>query len=135
MGMRPSDSDIDRENHEARRKAEAANRALAEDIIKEWNRLMERSAARHKPGWSPTVSVAIAAGFPFLDAFCPGCRQIKQVDLRKLDRHERTTLHGLIPHLSCRNCQPHSPFARLVKLSRGEWMTPYAPAYFPKRGI
>ena len=28
-----------------------------------------------------------------------GCRQIKQLDLRKLDRHERTTLH-VIPMLS-----------------------------------
>jgi len=42
------------------------------------------------------VGVAVAVGFPFLDAFCPGYRQLKQVDLRKLDRHERTTLHGLI---------------------------------------
>lgn len=96
---------------------------------------MERSAARHKPDWSPTVAVAIAAGFPFRDAHCPGCRKLKQVDLGKLDRHERTTLHGLIPFLSCRNCRPSPPFAKLVKLPKGEWMTPYAPAWIPKRGI
>jgi hypothetical protein len=60
---------------------------------------MERSASRNNPDWSPMVGVAVAARFYFLDVFCPGCRQLKQVDLRKLDRHERT-LHGLIPLLS-----------------------------------
>ena len=135
MGMRPSDSDIDREIHEAKRYADTAQRALCVEAVTRWNKLMERSASRHKPGWSPMVGVAIAAGFPFLDAFCPGCQQLKQVDLRKLDRHERTTLHGLIPLLSCRNCQPQPPFARLVRLSQQEWMTPYSPAWMPKRGI
>jgi hypothetical protein len=72
---------------------------------------------------------------PFSRCLLSRCRQLKQVDLRKLDRHERTTLHGLIPLLSCRNCQPHPPFARLVRLSQQEWMTPYSPAWMPKRGI
>jgi hypothetical protein len=116
MGMRPSDSDIDKEIHEAKTYADAANRALALEAVTRWNKLMVRSASRHKPNWSPMVGVAIAAGFYFLDLYCPGCRQIKQVDLRKLDRHERTTLHGLIPMLSCRSRQPSPPFARLVKL-------------------
>ena len=62
------------------------------------------------------IGVALAARYNFLDVFCPGCRQVKPVDLRTLKRHERTTLHGLIPSLSCRNCQPHPPFARLVRL-------------------
>jgi hypothetical protein len=78
---------------------------------------------------------AIAAKFNFLNVYCPGCRQIKQVDLRKLDRHERTTLHGLIPMLSCRSCQPQPPFARLVRLSQHEWQSKSKPAYMPKRGI
>ena len=56
------------------------------------------------------VGIAIAARFYFLDAYCPGCRQLKQIDLRKLDRHERTTLYGLIPFLSCQNCRPSPPF-------------------------
>jgi hypothetical protein len=135
MGMRPSDNDIDREIREGETYGRAANRALAVEAVTRWNALMERSAARHKPAWSPMVGVAIAAGFPFLDAWCPGCRQIKQVDLRKLDRHERTTLHGLIPMLSCRSCQPNPPFARLVKLSKYEWESKNKPAYMPKRGI
>jgi hypothetical protein len=56
-------------------------------------------------------------------------------DLRKLDRHERTTLHGLIPLLSCRNCQPQPPFAKLVKLSQYEWQSANKPPYMRKRGL
>ena len=133
MGMRPSDNDIDREIGEAEKYADAANQALALEAVTRWNKLMERSASRHKPGWSPMVCVAVAAKFYFLDVSCPGCGQLKQVDLRKLDRHERTTLHGLIPLLSCQSCQPNPPFAKLMKLSQHEWMTPYAPAFLPSR--
>jgi hypothetical protein len=134
--MRPSDNDIDREIREAETYAETAHRALAVHAVTRWNKLMERGASRHKPGWSPMVGVAVAARFYFLDVFCPGCRQIKQVDLRTLDRHERTTLHGLIPVLSCRSCQPSPPFAQLLRLSEREWQSLNAPAYIPpKRGI
>jgi hypothetical protein len=135
MGMRPSDNDIDREIREAERYADAASRALAERAVAKWNALMARGATRHRPGWSPMVGVAVAARFYFLDVLCPGCRQVKQVDLRKLDRHERTTLHGLIPMLSCQSCQPHPPFARLVRLSQHEWQSENRPVYQPKRGI
>ena len=135
MGMRPSDNDIDRETREGEMYHETAHRALALEAVTRWNKLMERSAARHKPGWSPMVGVAVAAKFYFLDVYCPGCRQLKQVDLRKLDRHERTTLHGLIPLLSCQSCQPNPPFAKLVKLSKCEWESANKPAYMPKRGI
>ena len=135
MGMRPSDNDIDREIGEAEKYADAANQALALEAVTRWNKLMERSAARHKPNWSPMVVVAIAAQFYFLDVFCPGCRQIKQVDLRKLDRHERTRLHGLIPLLSCSSCRPNPPFAKLVKLSKYEWESANKPAYMPKCGL
>src|SRR3954467_1406679 len=134
MGWRPSDKNIDKESREAEKHHEAAHRALAIEAVKKWNGLMERSAPRHKPEWSPMVGVAIAARYCFLEAYCPGCRQLKQVDLRKLHRHERTTLYSLIPLLSCKNCQPNPPFARLVKLSEDRWESPNAPAYRPKRG-
>jgi hypothetical protein len=107
---KPSDNDIDREIGEAEKYAQAVNRALALEAVTRWNKLMEHSPARHKPGWSPMVGVAVAARYYFLDVYCPGCRQMKQVDLRKLDRHERTTLHGLIPLLSCQSCQPAAAF-------------------------
>ena len=79
------------------------------------------------------VGIAIAARFYFLDAYCPGCRQLKQIDLRKLDRHERTTLYGLIPFLSCQNCRPSPPFARLVRLSQYEWASGNQPSILPTR--
>ena len=49
MGMRPSDNDIDREISEAEKYADAANQALALVAMTRWNKLMERSASRHKP--------------------------------------------------------------------------------------
>ena len=69
--------------------------------MSEWNRLMERG---QKPSWSPMIGIALAAKFYFLDVWCPGCRQRKQVDLRKLERHPQTTLYGLIPKFSCTAC-------------------------------
>ena len=131
MGMRPTDKDADREDRAGRRRGDAAQRALCVEAVTEWNRLMER---RHRPGWSPAIGVAIAARFYWLDVWCPGCRRLSQVDLRKLDRHPQTTLAALIPKLSCRACQPAPPFAQLVKLAAHRWESPNAPAYVPKRG-
>ena len=71
MGMRPSDNDIDREISEAEKYADAANQALALEAVTRWNKLMERSAARHKPGWSPMVGVAVAAGSAFSMSIVP----------------------------------------------------------------
>src|SRR5215208_432363 len=120
MGWRPSDKNINDEIREAEKHHATALRALAVEAVTKWNKLMERSAARHRPGWSPMIGVAIAARFYFLDVFCPGCRQVKQVDLRTLDRHRQTTLHGLIPKLSCKNCKRNPPFAKLLRLSQHE---------------
>jgi len=44
---------------------------------------------------------------------CPGCGTVKDVDLLKIDRHPGAPITSLIPELSCRNCRPHAPFARL----------------------
>ena len=76
-----------------------------------------------------------AAEFYWLDVWCPGFRQMKQIDLRKLDRHSQTTLFGLIPSLSCQSCQPSPPFAQLIRLSQYAWESPNKPAYMPKRGL
>ena len=130
MGMRPGDKDLEQEERAARRQHDAAYEALCVSAVTEWNRLMER---RHKPGWSPMIGVALAAKYCFLDVWCPGCRQRKQVDLRKLQRHSQTTLYGLIPKLSCTDCRPSPPFAQLVRLAQYEWESPnkriHAPAW------
>ena len=130
MGMRPGDKDLEQEDRAARRQHEAAEHKLCVAAVTEWNRLMER---RHKPGWSPMIGVALAAKFHFLDVWCPGCRQLKQFDLRKLERHPQTRLYGLIPKLSCTSCQPSPPFAQLIRLTQHEWASPnkrvHAPAW------
>jgi hypothetical protein len=130
--MRPGDKDLEQEQRYAARTHDAAHRALCVEAVTEWNRLMER---RYKPRWSPMIGVAIAARFYFLDVYCPGCRQFKQVDLRPLGRHPQMTLFGLIPALSCQSCQPSPPFAQLVKLSQYKWESANAPAYLPRRGL
>lgn len=120
MGMRPTDRDIESRAREDAKRARDANRALYVATVTRWN---EEMLQRHKPRYSPAVGVAVEAGFPILEALCPGCRQVKTVDLRTLDRHRNTTLEGLIPHLSCRNCQPHPPFAKLLRVTAREWGT------------
>ena|SRR5688572_17272873 len=131
MGYRPGDKDLEQEERAAERQHRTAHHKLCVEAVTEWNKLMER---RHKPRWSPTIGVAIAAEFFWLDVWCPGCRQLKQVDLHTLDRHPQTSLYGLIPALSCRSCQPSPPFAQLVKLSQHQWASRNAPASMPKRG-
>ena len=132
MGMRPGDKDLEQEQRAAARTHDAATHKLCVEAVTEWNRLMER---RYKPRWSPMIGVAIAAQFHFLDVYCPGCRHVKQVDLRKLDRHPQTTLYALIPKLSCQSCQPSPPFVQLLRLSQREWESASKPAYVPPRGI
>ena len=131
MGMRPSDKE--REIREGEMYHETANRGLAVEAVTRWNSAMERGLARHRPDWSPMIGVALVARYHFLDVFCPGCRQVKQVDLRTLQRHERATLHALIPSLSCRNCRPNPPFAKLVRLSQQRWTSGNEPAYIATR--
>lgn len=130
MGMRPTDREVESRAREDAARMHDANRSMYVAAVKRWN---EQMGQRHKPRYSPAVGVAIEAGFPFLDAWCPGCRQIKQVDLRTLHRHRNTTLEGLIPLLSCSNCQPHPPFAKLLRLCEQAWESPNKPAYMPKR--
>jgi hypothetical protein len=76
------------------------------------------------------IGVLVAAKFYFLDVWCPGRRQVKQIDLRALDRHPQTTLHD--PMVSCQSCQPSPRLAQLKKLAQ---YSPNAPAYIPKRCI
>jgi hypothetical protein len=60
---------------------------------------------------------AIAAECPWLRFYCPACRRIGEVDLRKLDRHRGATVESLLPVLSCRRRSPNPPFATLLGLS------------------
>jgi hypothetical protein len=78
--------------------------------------------ARHRANrdlWSyPTIGAAIAVEHPWLCFYCPACRQIGEVDLRRLDRHRGATIESLIPALSCRRCSPNPPFVKLLGLAK-----------------
>jgi hypothetical protein len=76
-----------------------------------------RHAANRHLWFYPTIGAAIAAECPWLRFYCPACRQIGEVDLRKLDRHRGATIESLIPALSCRRCSPNPPFAKLLGLA------------------
>jgi hypothetical protein len=124
MSSRPTDKDVGRLEREVETHEAETQRALCASAVTRWNSEMRK---RRRPRYSPMIGVALDARFYFLDVYCPGCRQSKQIDLRKLDRHPQTTLETLIPSLSCRNCQPNPPFARLVALSEHAWHSPNKP--------
>lgn len=110
MSSRPSDDDAAR----VEKYHEQAHRALAESAVAKWNAELQSWRWLR---YSPTIGVALAARFYFLDVWCPGCQRAKQVDLRKVDRDRKMRIEGLIPSLSCRACRPSPPFARLLGLS------------------
>jgi hypothetical protein len=84
----------------------------ARRVVGIWN---ARHAANRDLWLYPTIGAAIAAECPWLRFHCPACRQIAEVDLRKLDRHRDGKIESLIPALSCRPCRP---FAKLLGLAR-----------------
>lgn len=132
MGSRPDWHEIERELREAEDAAAQGRRLKCAEVVKRWNDMLQ---ARMSPGYSPSIGVAIEARFYFLDVLCPGCRQIKQVDLRGLDRHPRTRLENLVPQLRCRDCRRSGPMPRIVGISERAWESGNRPAYMPKRGL
>jgi len=83
----------------------------ASGIVKVWN---ARIAGGRRLWFHATIGAAIAADLPWLSFYCPGCGQVGDVDVRRLDRHRGATIESLIPALSCRRCRPNPPFARVV---------------------
>jgi hypothetical protein len=78
----PSVTDLMRKRaaDEAAHAADEAARNAALRVIVRWN-------AERSPLWSPTIRCAVAAGTPWLDVHCPGCRTSRAIDMRTLDRH------------------------------------------------
>lgn len=127
MSTRPSDDHAE----QTETYGDVAYRRLCEGAVERWNdELRDVGRARN----SPTISIATQARYYFLDVFCPGCRQTKQLDLRTVDRHERTRVEALIPSLSCRGCRPHAPFAELRGLSKENRASPNAAVPTSKTG-
>jgi hypothetical protein len=101
---------------EEAKRAEAERKAAADahKIIEIWN---ARQSSGRALWFYPTIGAAIAAGLPWLRFYCPACRVVGSVDLRRLDRHRGAAISSLIPSLSCRRCSPHAPFAKLEMLT------------------
>jgi hypothetical protein len=121
MSHSPSRRQIDKEL--ARRQAEADARRAAEEqaaatyalrIIALWN---ARVARPRPPAFYPTFRTVLAARTTRLTYMCPACRQVGDVDLRTIDRHPDAAISSVIPALSCRQCSPNPPFARLLGLA------------------
>jgi hypothetical protein len=110
MGSRPDWDGINHELRAAEDAAEAATRKKCRLVVDRWNEMVR---VRRSPDPSPSVGVALAAGYRWLQVYCPACRTISQVDISAIDVHRKATLASLIPRLSCRRCGPRSPFAKL----------------------
>src|SRR3954462_11541042 len=109
----------------ARREAEAGKfRATEEAIRQDGGALIEAWNARIAAGMpmlaSPLIGPAIAAGYPYLRCYCPGCRTERTLDLRGINRHPFGAVTGIIPALSCSWCLPHAPSAKVLGLARSE---------------
>lgn len=109
----------ERREREARLREEARKRIpeirAAKNIVGIWN---ARQIAGKETWFYPTIGAAITAGCPILRYVCPGCQQLGEKDLRRLDRHKDAAISGLIPSLSCTRCCPNPPFARLLELTK-----------------
>jgi hypothetical protein len=107
----PSVADLMRKRaaDEAAHAAEETARKAALAIVERWN-------AERSPLWSPTIRCAIAAGTPWLDIYCPGCRTSRAIDIRTLDRHPLASVGSLALGLRYSWCPGIAPMPVLTGL-------------------
>jgi hypothetical protein len=96
----------------ARAEAKAAQ-AEAQRVVERWNAAL---AAGKGALWSPTIRAAIAAGTPWVDVFCPGCRTSRAIDIRTIDRHPLASVGSLVLGLRCSWCPGSAPMPRITGL-------------------
>ena len=96
--------------------------AVSETAQRDARRIVAIWNGRHAKGrelwFHLRIGAAIAAGHPWLTFACPGCQQIGEIDLRRLDRHPNATIESLVLLLSCQRCQPNPPHVKLLGLAR-----------------
>ena len=86
--------------------------AEARRIVDAWNAQIEQ---RRVPQFSPTIGAAINAGKPWLRLHCPGCRQVYEIDLRRIVRPREFPIAAL--QLTCESgCRRQGPKPELVGL-------------------
>jgi hypothetical protein len=63
-------------------------------------------AAKAPAEFYPAIGTAIASGHYRLNAWCPACQQVSDLDLRTVadTHHPRAPISVLIPKLSCKAC-------------------------------
>jgi hypothetical protein len=101
-----------------RRAAEEAARAEAINVVVRWNRAL--SAGRGAL-WSPTIRCAVAAGAPWLDVYCPGCRTSVAIDIRTIDRHPLASVGSLVLGLRCSLCPDSAAMPYALPLRLPQW--------------
>jgi hypothetical protein len=104
-GERDHDPNFER----IRRKVTAADEVIAAQererciaSVEAWNTQIE---SWHTVDPSPVLGVALAADYFWLDVKCHGCRQVKTIDIRGIERHPLTPLANLTLWLRCTNCE------------------------------
>lgn len=91
----------------------ARNEAVA--IVEQWN---VQLADKRVPQFSPTIGAAIRAGKPWLRLHCPGCRQVYEIDLRRIVRPQDFPITALRAALVCESmCRREGPQPELLELA------------------
>jgi len=75
-------------------------------VVERWNAAL---AAGRGALWSPTIRCAVLAGMPWLDVYCPGCRTIRAIKIRTVDRHQLAAVGSLVIGLRCSMCPDSAP--------------------------
>ena len=82
----------------------ARDEAIA--IVEAWNRQL--SEPRTPPQFSPSIGAALRASHRWLRLHCPGCRQVYEIDLRRIVRPPEFSITGLT--LTCESgCRGQAP--------------------------
>jgi hypothetical protein len=94
---------------------ELAARKEATELVERWNGEL---AAKRTPQFSPTIGAAMRAGKPWLLLHCPGCRQVYEVDLRRIVRPHDFPITGLRAALVCESmCRRAGPKPELLSVA------------------
>jgi hypothetical protein len=107
---------------------ELAARKEATKLVERWNAEL---AAKRSPQFSPTIGAAMRAGKPWLRLHCPGCRQVYEIDLRRIVRPHDFPITGLRAALVCESmCRRTGPKPELLGLAA----LPQAPEWLRRSG-
>jgi hypothetical protein len=100
------------------------------EAVKSYNHLIEAWRCTDP---SPSLGVAVIAGYRWLEVFCGGCRQIAHIDLVQVKRHPLTPISRIAKQLRCERCnrQGPSPTIRGLRCAPPETVARYIAAQDP----